>query len=295
MRFLFLLLAGFLVFGCNYQATAEGLSSDSFGTGIDNSSSSEISSSSVIPSSSSISSSSVVLPSSSSPSSSSGTATVQLTMQRLPSARTTQYWDACKPHCSWSGKGGLQANSCNIKGVNIGKNDSDKSACDGGPAFACMYQAPWAKGKDSYGYVAMDENDNDAKCGDCYSLEFPNGKLMFVMKINIGKLNVGAKFDLMIPGGGVGDFFNALTKQVENSGVSDPDMGKRYGGFRAECNNDVECVKFKCNKVFQNLPDLKAGCLWYADTLGTDNASFDNPFVKYQKLDKCPAELINRY
>src|SRR5262245_16508046 len=121
--FSFLALAGFLVFGCNYQATAEGFSSDFFGTGIDNSSSNEISSSSVIPSSSSISSSSVVLPSSSSPSSSSGgpvssytptapgtqTATVKLTMQ-TPSAVTTQYWDACKPSCSWSGKGGLQAN-----------------------------------------------------------------------------------------------------------------------------------------------------------------------------------------
>jgi Glycosyl hydrolase family 45 len=274
MRFLFLLLAGFLVFGCTYQATAEGLSSD-------------------------ISSSSVVLPSSSSPSSSSGTATVQLTMQRLPSARTTQYWDACKPHCSWSGKGGLQANSCDINGANIGHKDSDKSACDRNPgrAFACMNQAPW-KGENtpwlSYGYVAMDAKDNDAKCGDCYMLEFDNGEHMVVMKINIGTLNEGAKFDLMIPGGGVGDF-NALTKQVENSGVSNPDMGETYGGFRAECKNDVECVKRKCNEVFQNLPYLKAGCLWYADTLGNYIQSFDNPVVRYTKLDGCPAELKNKY
>src|SRR5262245_61385577 len=129
-------------------------------------------------------------------------------------AVTTQYWDACKPSCSWSGKGGLQANSCSITGVNIGKNDSDRSACDGGNAFACMNQAPWKVGNVSFGYAAI----NMGSCGDCYQLDFPNGEVMVVMKNNIGNLNAGAEFDLMIPGGGVGDF-DALTRQVTNSGV----------------------------------------------------------------------------
>jgi len=211
------------------------------------------------------------------------------------SAKTTQYWDACKPSCSWStNAGGKPANACNITGNNIGHSDGDKSACDGGPAFACMNQAPWkASNGVSFGYAAI----NMGSCGDCYQLDFPNGHVMVVMKSNIGNLNEGAAFDLMIPGGGVGDF-DALTRQVINSGVSNPNMGERYGGFRGACGwqgpNVPNCVRGKCNDVFKNLSDLKAGCNWYPDNLGTDDASFNNPTVKYQKVN-CPSELTNRY
>jgi hypothetical protein len=212
------------------------------------------------------------------------------------SGATTQYWDACKPSCGWGGKGGLQANSCSITGVNIGKSDSDRSACDGGNAFTCMNQAPWklknASGQDiSFGYVAI----NDGACGTCYQLDFPSGHVMVVMKSNIG--NINGTFDMMIPGGGVGDF-DALTRQVTNSGVSNPDMGVRYGGFRGQCGwnystTSVNCVIDKCNSVFKNLPDLKAGCLWYANTLGNAQ-DWNNPTVKYQTVT-CPAELTGRY
>jgi hypothetical protein len=211
------------------------------------------------------------------------------------SGQTTQYWDACKPSCSWGGKGGLQANACSITGTNIGHNDSDRSACDGGNAFVCMNQAPWSltnNGKRiSFGYVAV----NDGACGDCYQLDFPSGEVMVVMKNNIGSIN--GKFDIMIPGGGVGDF-NALTRQIQNSGVSNPDMGVQYGGFRGKCGwnystQSVNCVKDMCEAAFKNLPDLKAGCLWYANTLG-NSGDWNNPTVKYQKVD-CPAELRSKY
>jgi hypothetical protein len=210
-------------------------------------------------------------------------------------AKTTQYWDACKPSCSWSGNaGGNPANSCNITGTNLGHSDSDRSACDNGSAFTCMKQAPWKVGNVSFGYAAI----NMGKCGDCYQLNFPNNEVMVVMKSNIGNLNEGAAFDLMIPGGGVGDF-DALTRQVTNSGVNNPNMGERYGGFRGACGwnystSNVECVRTKCNQVFANLPDLKAGCLWYANTLGTDNASWNNPVVNYKQVP-CPSELTNKY
>jgi hypothetical protein len=237
MRFLFLLLAGFLVFGCNYQATAE-------------------------------------------------------------EAVTTQYWDACKPSCSWRANAppDKQASACFIAGGRMDKNNNSKSACDKdapGPAFACMNQAPFKVGNRSYGYAAI----NMGSCGDCYELTFPNKQVMVVMKNNIGALHEGAKFDLMIPGGGVGDF-NALTRQVETEGhVSNPDMGERYGGFRGKCGwkiSGVDCVRKLCNEVFENLPYLRNGCLWYPDTLGTDDASFDNPIVTYRKV-ACPTELKNRY
>jgi len=204
-------------------------------------------------------------------------------------AKTTQYWDACKPSCGWSGKGGLRASSCNISGGGKAKND-DRSACDaGGTSYTCMDQAPRKVGNVSFGYAAINMGD----CGDCYQLDFPNGHVMVVMKSNIGNLNEGAEFDLMIPGGGAGDF-DALTNQVKQSGVSNPDMGSRYGGFRLACNNSVSCVKQKCDATFKNLPDLRAGCNWYADNLGTNNASFDNPVVKYKKVT-CPRELTDIY
>jgi len=229
--------------------------------------------------------------SSSTGSNNSGTPSYTPTSPGNESGQTTQYWDACKPSCSWSGKGGKQSNACNITGSRIGHNDSDRSACDGGPAFTCMNQAPWKVGNVSFGFVAV----NDGQCGDCYQLNFPNGEVMVAMKTNIGGIN--GKFDIMIPGGGVGDF-DALTRQVQQSGVNNPNMGERYGGFRGACGwqgpSVANCVKQKCEEVFKNLPDLKAGCLWYVNTLGTDNASFNNPSVKYKKVD-CPKELLDRY
>ncbi len=203
-------------------------------------------------------------------------------------AKTTQYWDACKPSCAWSGKSGVRASSCNISGGGKAKND-DRSACDGGPSFTCMDQAPRKVGNVSFGYAAIPMG----QCGDCYQLDFPNGHVMVVMNSNTGNLNEGAKFDIMIPGGGAGDF-DALTKQVQNSGVSNPDMGSRYGGFRLACNNSASCVKQKCDATFKNLPDLRAGCNWYADNLGTSMQSFDNPTVKYKKVT-CPSELTSKY
>jgi len=203
-------------------------------------------------------------------------------------SKTTQYWDACKPSCGWSGKGGLRASSCDISGGSKSKNDN-RSACDAsGTSFACMDQAPWKEGDVSYGYVAA----NIGNCGDCWQFDFPNGEVMIVMKTNTGNLNEGAKFDLMVPGGGAGDF-DALTRQVENSGISNPDMGSRYGGFRQKCNNSVSCVKQMCESVFANLDDLRKGCLWYVETLGTNNI-WNNPTVTYKKVT-CPEQLTNKY
>jgi len=156
-----------------------------------------------------------------------------------------------------------------------------------------MNQAPWKVGNISFGYVAA----GIGACGDCWQFDFPNGHVMVVMKSNIGDIKEGAKFDLMIPGGGVGDF-DALTRQVTNSGVSNPDMGVRYGGFRGKCGWDysqqsVNCVKDMCNSVFKNLPDLKAGCLWWVENLG-NSGNWNNPTVKYKSVT-CPKELTDKY
>jgi len=225
----------------------------------------------------------------------SGTPSYTPTAPGNETSKLTHYWDACKPSCSWSGKGGLQANSCNINGGKIGHNDSDRSACDNGTAFMCMNNAPWKVGNVSFGYVAAAVGS----CGDCYQFDFPNGQVMVVMANNHGNIHEGAKFDLMVPGGGVGDF-DAFTRQIQQvGGVSNPNMGERYGGFRGACGwsysaSAANCVKQKCESVFANMPELKAGCLWYVNTLGTDEASWNNPTVKYKKVT-CPKELTDKY
>jgi len=227
----------------------------------------------------------------------SGTPSYTPTEPGTETSKVTHYWDACKPSCSQPNKGGLRANSCNINSVKISPQvDEDRNECiRGGGEYACMNQAPWKVGNVSFGYVAAAIGN----CGDCYQFDFPNGQVMVVMANNHGNINDGAKFDLMVPGGGVGDF-NAFTKQIQTiGGVSNPDMGVQYGGFRGACNweyspSAANCVKQKCEDVFKNLPELKAGCLWYVNTLGTDEASWNNPIVKYKKVT-CPKELTDRY
>jgi hypothetical protein len=164
-----------------------------------------------------------------------------------------------------------------------------------------MNQAPWKVGNISFGYVAA----GIGNCGDCWQFDFPNGQVMVVMKTNIGDIKEGAKFDLMVPGGGVGDF-NALSRQVsQNGGPSNPDMGVQYGGFRGACGwthstANVNCVENKCNSVFSSsaLSNLKNGCLWYVETLGrasgSNDASWNNPTVRYKQVT-CPSELTNKY
>jgi hypothetical protein len=167
-----------------------------------------------------------------------------------------------------------------------------------------MNQAPWTvpysgvnaptTGRISFGYVAA----NRDACGTCYQLNFPNGEVMVVMKTNIGDIRANAVFDLMVPGGGVGDF-NALTRQIQHVGPANPQMGVQYGGFRGACNwgysaANATCVRNMCNAAFANLPLLRAGCNWYVDVLGTDEASWNNPTVRWQIVD-CPSELRNRY
>ena len=168
-----------------------------------------------------------------------------------------------------------------------------QSACQGGSAFMCWDFAPWSVSDTlSYGFAAF----NDASCGACYQLQFTgasqggdakstpplNGKTMIVQVINTGGLQSN-QFDLLIPGGGVGDF-NACSNQWGSS-----DLGPAYGGFLAQCNGDKSCVQTKCSSIFSSKPLLQAGCTWFT---GWYNGA-DNPALKYQKVT-CPSQLTSK-
>ncbi len=207
---------------------------------------------------------------------------------------TTRYWDACKPSCGWTSNASGSPNgvckSCNITGGVESSNDS-RSACENGPAFTCMKQAPWAVDDNmSYGFVA----NNKVGCGKCVEFTFTNttisGKKMTVMVSNFGNLGGDAHFDIMIPGGGVGDF-DAPTRQIQQNGGS-VRIWRENGGLEPSAGADAACIRKMCDAAFGTaaLADLKAGCYWYIDWF----KMADNPNVSYKEVT-CPQALVDKY
>jgi hypothetical protein len=211
----------------------------------------------------------------------------------------TRYWDCCKPSCGWSENASRPVVSCDQNDQSLGNNFSAGSSCSGGNAHTCWRMAPWSvSSKVAYGFAAF----NGAACGTCFQLDFSgsshngnsdagsqslSGKHMIVQVINTGGIG-GGQFDLLVPGGGVGDF-NACSSQWGTS-----DLGAQYGGFFLSCaqqnNYNYEpsrtCAKNWCQKVFSGKQDLLDGCLWYVDWAGMA----DNPNLTYGQVS-CPPEL----
>jgi hypothetical protein len=165
--------------------------------------------------------------------------------------------------------------------------------------------SPWAVSDTlAYGFAAF----NSGQCGQCYELKFTGqsnsvsnepgsaalcGKRMIVQVVNIGAIQQG-QFDLMIPGGGVGDF-NACSSQW---GVSGNALGERFGGVMLACqrqNNEYEprksCTLNACDTLFSksNHSTLLSGCKWQVDWL----SAADNPKVVYQQVN-CPSEITSK-
>jgi len=209
-------------------------------------------------------------------------------------AWASRYWDCCKPACGWTGNTGDPISSCDKSNNNIGVNDSARNACEGGgTAYMCWAGVPHAVSNSvAYGFAAA--SGSNYKCGQCYQIQFdgnshnggPNagtqairGKQMIIQVINNGGV-AADQFDLLIPGGGVGDF-DACTSQWGAS-----DLGARYGGFLAGCNGDKTCVQNKCNTVFAGKPDLLAGCDWFLNWF----QGADNPTFQYKPVN-CPSDF----
>lgn len=193
-------------------------------------------------------------------------------------AKTTRYWDCCKPHCGWHSN----MKMCDINGSPINDRNA-KSGCEGGPAFQCMDYAPIeVNSKVSYGWAAF--NNGGTQCGDCFQLDFQgalSGKQMIVQVINIGDGGTNA-FDLLIPGGGVGAL-NGCSRQWNNA-----PLGVQYGGFRATCGANEGCIRNMCQQAFGNRADLMRGCNWYLEWFNMA----DNPEVMFAKV-QCPQAIKN--
>ena len=223
----------------------------------------------------------------------------------------SRYWDGCKPSCSWSGKptaaGMGQCKECNRQDQLMSTNDGNSSACDGGTSYTCWDMSPVAVDATmAYGFVAS--NPSKMSCGSCYELTFTGegqhgtgpshralqGKKMIVMASNIGGDVHNDQFDLLVPGGGVGQF-DAFSNQI---GKSKSELGAQYGGLLADCPNNntasleanQSCLKNKCAQVFAGKDKLKAGCDFYADWLMGAN----NPKFTSRSID-CPEYLKTAY
>lgn len=207
----------------------------------------------------------------------------------------TRYWDCCKPSCSWTANASNPVDSCDINDNNIGADDGASNGCQGGPAFTCHNWAPWAKSNTvSYGFAAY----NGAPCGTCFQVQFEGtshngqatpgiaGKQMVVQVTNIGGIEAN-QFDILIPGGGLGDF-NGCSAQWGIS-ESEQETGTRFGGFRSSCGADANCIRGMCENAFGDSPDLMAGCEWYIEWF----QMADNPNLKYQQIE-CPQEIRER-
>jgi hypothetical protein len=122
---------------------------------------------------------------------------------------TTRYWDCCKPSCAWSGKTTLASGSTAVETCDINDNpltDANAvSGCDGGTAYMCSNESPWAVTDDlSYGYAAVNiaGGSEDSWCCACYELTFTSGavagKKMIVQATNTGGDLGSNQFDISV-------------------------------------------------------------------------------------------------
>jgi len=130
----------------------------------------------------------------------------------------THYYDGCRPSCSYqqytSESFPTPVSFCDAEGENVLTDDAAVSVCeDGGTAATCKDHYPWVQDRVLYGFAAMaGATANDIPCGVCYQLTFSNARNIdsaVVMVTNAGD-SEGSNIDLMVPGGGLGEFTTGL-------------------------------------------------------------------------------------
>ena len=270
-------------------------------------SSSSVKSSSSVQSSSSAKSSSSVQSSSSKPTG--GCPTIKTKGGSKGSGWATRYWDCCKPHCSWPEHAhGNYAKQCTNKGKSESTDWGGGSVCSGGGLMTCTSQIPFTvDGCDDYGFAfAAVPASNGGDCGKCFQLTFTGeghynstnantkaikGKKLIIMTTNIGGDVQQGQFDIMIPGGGVGQFNGC-------SSMGWGDQGEQYGGLLSKCEVESNyqasamqrCLQKKCESVFSNDAEAKKGCLFLAEWMHAAG----NPEHNYEEVE-CPDVLKQRY
>ena len=181
-------------------------------------------------------------------------------------------------------------------------------------SFVCLDQFPYAVNDTlAYAFTAS------GQCGKCYQLQFTGefhydgngpraphralkGKTLIVMNNNHGVED--GSFDIMIPGGGVGNYPEGISI---HSGVPREFLGESSGGLlatvwqqdqggmpeRYTLEQTQEFLRKRCKAAFDRPnvnPAWLRGCLWHADWL----MAADNPEALYKEVE-CPKYLVDRY
>lgn len=197
-------------------------------------------------------------------------------------AVTDRYWDCCKPSCGWNGKASFNQPivSCDASGNRI-TDFNEGTGCNGGTAFLCSDQSPWAVNDTfSYGFagVGLVDSLEDAWCGACYQLDFTSGdvvgKRMIVQAHNTGyDVKDANRFGLAVPGGNT-SYAGACATQYN---VSNTVFGTENVGLSS---------KSQCD----NLPEpLQAPCRWRFDWF----KDAKKPTANFTRV-QCPKELTDR-
>ncbi|EUC28115.1 glycoside hydrolase family 45 protein [Bipolaris zeicola 26-R-13] len=198
-------------------------------------------------------------------------------------AVTTRYWDCCKPSCGWNGKADFSSPVESCTADNKPTNPAAGTGCNGGDAFQCADQQPWAINDTmSYGFAGVyimpsltHGGIEDAWCCACYQLDFTSdpliGKSMIIQASNTAyDITTANRFTLAVPGGNT----TSVDGCAKQYGVDQSVFGQKMEGVSSS--ND--CA---------NLPEaLRAGCRWRFDWL--QDASF--PSANFKRV-VCPAEI----
>ena len=193
---------------------------------------------------------------------------------------STRYWDCAKPSCGWNGKARVTkpVRSCGIDGKTSVGFDAVNSIT-GGTAYTCYDQQAFIDPNDSnhaFAFIAAFDPAKPSEaemCCSCVHMTFTSGsakgKTMTAQVSNSGSLNAQtAHFDIMVAGGGMGDFNQVCPVQF---GVSEAALGDRYGGIK-----DISGCSV--------LPaELQSSCQLRFNFLG-DNPSFNFEYVACPKI-----------
>ncbi|KAF2257263.1 glycoside hydrolase family 45 protein [Trematosphaeria pertusa] len=202
-------------------------------------------------------------------------------------AVTTRFWDCCKPSCGWNGKASFNRPVLSCTADDKPTDIQAGTGCgDGGTAFLCSDQQPWAVNDTfSYGFAGIflvpsltDNHIEDAWCCACYQLNFTSdplrGKTMIVQASNTAyDVNTANRFSLAVPGGNTTSH-DACARQY---GVDQNVFGTTDAGVSS---------KEDCDK----LPEaLQAGCQWRFDWF--EDASY--PTATFKRVP-CPQVLTDK-
>ncbi|KAF2199334.1 endoglucanase 1 precursor [Delitschia confertaspora ATCC 74209] len=197
-------------------------------------------------------------------------------------AVTTRFWDCCKPSCAWKAKARFShpVQACGkdekpLTDITIG------TGCNGGSAYACSDQQPWAINDTlSYGFAGLfiQGHVEDFWCCACYRLDFTSpllrGKTLIVQASNTAYDIASAnRFSLAIPGGNTTSH-DACASQF---GVDQTVFGESNSGVQSK----DDCA---------NLPEsLRSGCEWRFDWFRDELY----PTTKFTRI-VCPKELTQK-